>query len=148
MPDDPTDIAGRPQHPYVDRRRPHPADAAPRVLTLLGLLANSDRPGFRRMYFHGALDFCAEFRSADVIEVSDIAADQSPFAGETATLVTIREGAQIECVRAHTTDDLFDLQLRLRSFACAPSADCPPNPTIGPAMPAHTSGLQPTCHQC
>ena len=129
MTDDPTDLADRPQHPYVDSNRSQPSDAAPRVVTLVGFLADSDRPGVRRIYFTGKLDAGAEFKTEDAIAVSDIAADQSPFVGETAISVTIREGAQIEFVQARTTDDLFDIDLRdARVLAC--NCPCPRPPQV------------------
>jgi hypothetical protein len=120
MADNPPDISELPQHPYVNRLRPNPTDPAPRVVMLVGLLADSDRPGFERLYLDEKLAFGVEFKIEDIVDVKDVARDQSPFVGETATRVTIRDGAQIEFVRACTTEDLFDI-------------DCSPLDTPGPA---------------
>jgi hypothetical protein len=112
MPDDPTDIGDRPQHEFVNRHRRSPSDAAPRAVTLVGFLADSERPGFRRIYFSRALDDCAEFQTKDVIEVDDLAANQYPFLGaEGATVVMIAEGANVEFVQARTSDDVFTIDI-------------------------------------
>jgi hypothetical protein len=58
------------------------------------------------LYFDSKLNAGAEFRTEDVIEVED--ADASIF-GEPATVVTIREGAEVEFVRTARSDDVFDL---------------------------------------
>jgi hypothetical protein len=127
---DPTEIADLPQNPYVERHRPSPSDPAPRTVTLLGFLADSGRPGTRRLYFDGRLNVGAEFKTEDVVAVSEVPRGESPFEGETATEVTIREGAQIEFVQARTTDDIFDIDCRCRGEAGGSGCYCPCDPPI------------------
>lgn len=104
--EDPTDIGGRPQDDYVNRRRPQPADAAPGGLTISGVLGDSDRAGFRRLYLRPGLDRWIEFATADVIDVSDIPPDFPPFIGEKATSVTLRPRARIDFTQTHSADEL------------------------------------------
>jgi hypothetical protein len=49
--DESGDAAKRPQDPFVGRVRPDPAQPPTPVVELVGLLGDSDRPGFRRLYF-------------------------------------------------------------------------------------------------
>jgi hypothetical protein len=107
---DPTDIGGRPQDDYVSRRRPRPSDAAPGGVTISGVLGDSEREGFRRLYLTQDLNRYVEFASADVIEVSDVPADQPPFVGDEATSVTLRPDAHVDFTRTHTADE-FDIQV-------------------------------------
>lgn len=109
--------AERAQDPLVDRLRPDPAQPATPARVLLGFFGDSDRPGFRRLYFTIELDSYAEFRIDDVLGVDDIPADQQPFVGDEATRVWIRRDATIDYTRTHTPRpvDEFDLDVRLAS---------------------------------
>jgi hypothetical protein len=99
------DIGSRGQDPRVVTGRPSPGDAARSGLTLTGFLGDSDRKGYRRVYLHRDLETFVEFASEDVVDASRIAADQAPFVGEPATLVTLKQGARFEFTRTLTTDD-------------------------------------------
>ncbi|HWC27364.1 MAG TPA: hypothetical protein VG474_12330 [Solirubrobacteraceae bacterium] len=109
--------AGRSQDPRVEGRRPDPAGPPTPARTLLGFLGDSDRRGFRRLYFTRELDYYAEFRVDDVLHVEEIAPEQQPFVGEQATRVLIRRDATVEYTRTHTPRpvDEFDLDVRLAS---------------------------------
>jgi len=126
----PAEGADRPQDPIVGRLRPDPAQPPERTLTLTGFLGDSDRAGFRRLYFTRDLDYYAEFRAEDVVHVAPIPADEQPFRGEDATVVSLRRDATIEYTRTRTTrpPDEFDIDVRLgrplrANFVCA-HTDC------------------------
>jgi hypothetical protein len=55
------------QDPFVERRRPDPSQLPERVRILEGLLDDSDREGYKRLYFTRELDSYAEFRAEDVV---------------------------------------------------------------------------------
>src|SRR5688500_4934797 len=107
--------ADRPQDPLVERLRPDPSQPPEPVRILKGLLGDSDRPGFRRLYFTSGLDVYAEFRSDDVLTTTPIASDQPPFLGEEATGVTLRADAPVDFTQSHRAAavDEFDLDVRL-----------------------------------
>ncbi len=107
--------ADRPQDPLVERQRPDPSQPAEPTKTLSGALGDSDRPGFRRLYFTAELDYYAEFRTDDVLSVADIPPDQPPFLGEPATRVTLRRDAAVDFTRTQQARPLdeFDLDIRL-----------------------------------
>ncbi len=109
----------RPQDPYVDRLRPDPSEPPQSAVTLSGLLGNSDRPGFRRLYFTRELDYYAEFREADVLDTSPVPPEQSPFRGLDATRVLLRAEAPIDYTRSRTAaeGDEFDIDVRLAAGA-------------------------------
>src|SRR5215217_1300628 len=113
--DDDQEASDRPQDEIVGRLRPDPAQPPEPSVTLTGFLGDSDREGFRRLYFSRALDYYAEFRAEDVLATAAIPADQQPFAGEEATRVTLREAATVEYtrVRAARPVDEFDIDVRL-----------------------------------
>jgi hypothetical protein len=115
--------ADRAQDPLVDRLRPDPSQPPQPTRTLQGVLGDSDRSGYRRIYFTPELDYYAEFREEDVIAFSDIAADQSPFLGELATRATLRRDATVDFTRSHRARPLdeFDLDVRLSRAAGAPA---------------------------
>ena len=104
----------RPQDPIVERRRPDPTQLPVPTLTMAGFLGDSDREGCRRLYFSSDLDYYAEFRVDDVVEVEAIPAGQAPFRGEQATRLTLRRGATVEYTRVRTARpvDEFDLDVR------------------------------------
>jgi len=98
----PEAAAERPQDPLVDRLRPNSSEPPLRGMTLSGFLGDSDRPGFRRLYFTADLSSYAEFRAEDALMLGSIPAGEPPFVGEEATRVTIRDGAMIEYTQART----------------------------------------------
>lgn len=118
-PGDRADAADRPQDPLVERARPDPSQPAEATKTLAGALGDSDRPGFRRLYFTAELDYYAEFRTDDVLSVNDITHDQPPFLGEQATRVTLRRDATVDFTRTQGARalDEFDLDVRLAARA-------------------------------
>lgn len=103
------------QDPFVERLRPDPAQPPEQVRVLEGLLGDSDRGGYKRLYFTGELDHYAEFKAEDVVFAEPIPSDQPPFLGQQATRVGIRRDAAIEYtrVRAPRPVDEFDLDVRL-----------------------------------
>ncbi|MEU8926170.1 hypothetical protein AB0D10_35450 [Kitasatospora sp. NPDC048545] len=111
----PSGIGDRPQDDFVARNLSDPSERPPRTLTLSGLLGDSDRAGFRRLYFNKQLDYYAEFASADVLSVETVDSDQPPFVGLDATKVTLRRDATVhftQVAQAAPVDE-FDLDLRL-----------------------------------
>jgi hypothetical protein len=86
-----------------------------RTITLSGLLGDSDRPGYRRLYFNKQLDYYAEFAMADVLSVATIGRDQPPFVGLEATRATLRREATVRFTQVESAVplDTFDLDLRL-----------------------------------
>lgn len=117
MPDngaeDPQEV-DRPQDPIVERRRPDPSQPPESLLTMSGFLGDSERPGYRRLYFTRDLDYFAEFRSDDVVTMSSIARDEEPFRGEEATRVSLRRDAMVDYTRTRVARpiDEFDLDVR------------------------------------
>jgi hypothetical protein len=103
------------QDPFVERMRPDPSEPPEQVRVLEGLLGDSDRGGYKRLYFTRELDYYAEFRQDDVVFAEPIPSDQPPFLGQQATRVGIRRSATVEYtrVRAHRPVDEFDLDVRL-----------------------------------
>jgi hypothetical protein len=106
------------QDPYVERLRPDPSQPPEAVRILEGFLGESDREGYRRLYFTRELDYYAEFRTEDVVFSESIPPDQPPFLGHQATRVGIRRGATIEYTQLRTPRpvDEFDLDIRLEAL--------------------------------
>jgi hypothetical protein len=117
-PESSSQIAGdgseRRQDPIVQRLRPDPSQPAPRTTTLRGFLGDSDRQGYLRIYFTRTLDYYAEVRSEDVLQVVALPVQQSPFPGEEASMMDVRPGVSINYVRARITRETapFDLDVR------------------------------------
>ena len=103
------------QDPFVERRRPYPSQPPEDVRILEGFLGDSDREGYKRLYFTRELDYYVEFRQEDVLFSEPIPPDQLPFLGQQATRVDIRREATIEYTRVRTPRpvDEFDLDVRL-----------------------------------
>ena len=60
----------------------------------------------RRLYVGGRdLQSHVEFSADDVTDVRDIPADQPPFVGEPATVVTLRPGARVDLTNSYDTDE-------------------------------------------
>jgi hypothetical protein len=104
-----------PQDPHVERVRPNPSEPPQRTRTLVGFLGDSDRPGMRRLYFSPALDHYAEFRNEDVLSLTTVPPEQSPFPGHQVTEATLRRDATVDYTHTHTPGpaDEFDLDVRL-----------------------------------
>ena len=94
--DDSGDALKRRQDPLVERLRPDPTQPPRPTLSLSGLLGDSDRPGYRRLYFTRDLGYYAEFRAEDVLDVAAVPPEEPPLEGFDATQVTIDGGATIE----------------------------------------------------
>jgi hypothetical protein len=103
------------QDPFVEKVRPDPSEPPIQVRVLQGLLGDSDREGYKRLYFTRELDNYAEFRTEDVVFREPIPSEQPPMVGLDATRVGIRRDAAIEYtrVRAPRPVDEFDLDVRL-----------------------------------
>lgn len=106
--------ADKAQDPIVARRKPGPAQPVEPTITMSGFLGDSDRQGFRRLYFTRDLDYYAEFRAEDAVDVETIPADQDPFRGEEATRLRLRRDATVEYTRIRTARpvDEFDLDIQ------------------------------------
>lgn len=117
------DVEGR-QDPIVDRFRPEPTQPAVSGVTLKGALGDSDRPGYRRLYFTRNLDYYAEFAVEDVLHSSRIPPEKSPFPDEEATAITLKRGANVEYTRSRVVraPDEFDLDFRRRLPRAQPQA--------------------------
>ncbi|MFT4216249.1 MAG: hypothetical protein QM619_03565 [Micropruina sp.] len=105
-------IEGRPPDPFVAARINDPSAPAPASLQLAGLLGDSERAGYRRLYLNTALDYYVEFRTDDVLAVDSVAPDQPPFVGLDATRVTLKRDAQVAYVHsrpAAAVSDAFDV---------------------------------------
>jgi len=103
------------QDPFVERLRPDPSRPPEAVRILEGLLGDSDREGYKRLYFTRELDHYAEFRAEDVLFREPIPSEQAPLVGQQATRVGLRREATIEYTRLRTPRpvDEFDLDVRL-----------------------------------
>jgi hypothetical protein len=106
------------QDPIVERLRPDPARPALRTTTLRGFLGHSELPDRQRIYFTRTLDYYAEFRSEDVVQITALPAEESPFPGEPASMVELPPGVTINYVRALVTQEKapFDLDIRPASL--------------------------------
>lgn len=102
---------------YVRRMRPNPEDPPQRVVVLSGLLGDSDRPGWRRLYLSRDLNRYAEFRDEDLVYREAIPAEQPPMRGFESSRVGVRRGARIDFIvsRQGQSLDEFDLDLRIGS---------------------------------
>jgi len=117
------------QDAFVERLRPDPSQPPQSTVSLAGLLGDSDRQGFRRLYFTRSLDHYAEFRAEDVVYSEPIPPEQGPLVGTEATRVGIRRGAPIEYTRTGAAEgDEFDIDVRLGA----------PGMGSGPALPPET----------
>jgi hypothetical protein len=140
------DLEKRPQDPFVERLRPDPSEPPTRVMVLEGLLGDSDRAGFRRLYFTSELDHYAEFRADQVLSVETLPADRPPFLGQEATRVTLPRDATVDYTRTRTARpvDEFDLDVRL-----GPAGGMIPGPGTWEAeCPGPTWGECPTFVTC
>jgi hypothetical protein len=119
------------QDPFVERMRPDPSEPPEQVRILEGLLGDSDREGYKRLYFTRELDHYAEFRAEDVVFTEPIPSDEPPFLGQEATRVGIRRDATVEFTRVRTPRpvDEFDLDVRLGIPGGGEEWEFPPFPT-------------------
>lgn len=103
------------QDPHVERLRPDPTAPPQRVLTLVGFLGDSERPGYKRLYFSAALDYYAEIRTEDILHRGLIDPAHPPFLGLDSTRLTVKRSALIDYVRsavANAFDD-FDIDIQV-----------------------------------
>jgi hypothetical protein len=102
------------QDPYVEKVRPDPSQPPEAVRILEGFMGESDREGYRRLYFTHELDYYTEFRVGDVVFSETIPPDQPPFLGQQATRVGLRRDATVEYARTRAPRpvDEFDLDVR------------------------------------
>ena len=170
QPRDPGEAAGGPeqlrQDPFVERLRRDPSQPPQPVRVLEGLLGNSDRAGYHRLYFTREFDSYAEFRAEDVVYREPVPPDQPPFPGLDASRVGIRRDAPVWYTQVRTPRpvDEFDLDIRLARLgpsrgvaapgetACETHCDaCPTCANTCPATCANTCQTcqtrcdQPTC---
>ncbi len=92
---DPDGLANRPEDPFVRSRT---GSGGGPVVSLAGLLGDSDRPGCRRLYLTTTLDYFVEFRAEHVIGVADVPPEQAPFMGLDATRVDLVADATLDWV--------------------------------------------------
>ena len=100
MADNDNSIEGRPPDPFVAARINDPGAPAPASFQLAGLLGDSERDGYRRLYLNTALDYYVEFRTEDVLAVESVTPDQPPFVGLDATRVSLNRDAAVEYVHS------------------------------------------------
>jgi hypothetical protein len=140
-PDDPSGIGDRPQDAFVSERLTGPSERPAKTLELSGLLGDSDRPGYRRLYFTTQLDYYAEFASADVVAVETVPKDQAPFTGLEATRLTLRRDATVNFtqVRSAAPVDEFDLDVKLgREYGATPTPRLREQTVLGERCPGGT----------
>jgi len=66
------------------------------VRILEGLLGDSDREGYKRLYCTPELDYYAKFRIEDVVFRELIPTEQAPLVGYETTRVDIKHDAEVE----------------------------------------------------
>ena len=122
---EPRDAKYLDQDPFVERVRPDPSQPAVPTRALVGFLGNSNREGYRRLYFSHELDYYAEFRTEDVIYREKTSIDELPDLELEASVVAIRKDATIEYTWVSTPSSLdeFDLDLRLDAMVRATADD-------------------------
>ena len=119
---------------YVRRLRPDPEASAQRVVVLSGLLGDSDRSGWRRLYLSRELTRYAEFRDEDLVYREAVPAEQAPMRGLESSRVGVKRGARIDFIvsREGQPLDEFDLDLRMGRRRRSP-------PTVAaPLLPPQT----------
>jgi hypothetical protein len=136
----PGDVESRQQDPRVGKFRPDPSRPAPPVRTLRGFWGDSDRPGFRRLYFSASLDSYAEFQVTDVVEAVDIPPEQAPFPDERATRVTLPRDAQVEITHTRRAGAIDPFDLDIRFGYPKVSAELPVNSVLEPCLLGATPG--------
>ena len=149
------------QDPWVDRLRPDPSAAPAAAVILEGLAGKSTRNGYVRLYFNTALNYYAEFASADMLFCEAIPPEQPPFVGHKATRVGVRQDAVVDYTRtaAAETGDPFALDIRSSSgqgtlLPIPPTGAhiCPTDNTCrtdcGATCDTCRTCNQATCHTC
>ena len=144
----PKDAAGSfEQDPWVDHLRPDPSAAPVAAVILEGLAGKSTRNGYVRLYFNTALNYYAEFASADMLFCEAIPPEQAPFVGHKATRVGVRQDAVVDYTRttAARTGDPFALDIRSSSgqgplLPIEPTGDFCSPATIGIECPTQPFG--------
>jgi len=143
------------QHPYVEKLRPDPSRPPTPVVTRVGLLGRSDRPGYQRLYFTRDLATFAEFLTSDVLYVEPVPAADSPIPGIDASRISLPQDATIHYTRSTkaTALDEFDLNLRTapgaQSFMPQAGADTAPMRCGTDTQNTHQTQCGPaTCNTC
>ena len=153
-PREPAGEAGGPeelqQDSFVERFRGDPSQPPQPVRVLEGLLGNSDREGYLRIYFTREFDSYAEFRAEDYVYREPIPADQPPFIGLDASRVAIKRDAPIwyTQVRVPRPVDEFDLDIRLAGLGPSGGAALPITAHICTDGTCRTDCNQATCETC
>jgi hypothetical protein len=142
-----------PQNPFVGRLKPDPSQPAQRVIDLVGLVGDSDRTGYQRLYLTTKLDYYAEFSVQDVVFSETVPADKSPFPGLEATRVSVRRDATINYTWASSLQpvDEFDLDVRLGAAVAAgrsPEGGTILCHTYALCLTGYTLCHQQTCYPC
>jgi hypothetical protein len=131
-----------PQDPYVERLKLDPSQPAKRVVELVGLPGNSDRPGYQRLYLTTKLDYYAEFLTSDMVYSEAVAAGQSPFPRHEAARVSVSRDATIHYIWARSLQPVDEFDLDVRLGAPASGAAAPALPVTPPdgcqTPPVHT----------
>jgi hypothetical protein len=141
--------------------RPDPVELPENTLAMSGFFGNSDRPGFRRLYFTRDLNYYAEFRIEDVLYTASIPAEEEPFLGDQATRLMLRRDATLEYTRVRTARpvDEFDLDVRLGAHRASDRVElisvdscaigCPLYPTrFGPCPTDYGWTCEPSGCEC
>jgi hypothetical protein len=113
--------------------------------TLTGFLADSDRPGFRRLYLTTDRDYHAEFRTEAIVDVALVPASEPPFVGSEAVRVTL-QGDEPDYTRTPSSkpEDEFDLDVE----SPKPSADAPHIPQLTDSCEEGCNTADDTCETC
>ena len=114
------------QDPFVERLRRDPSQPPQPVRVLEGLLGNSDRAGYHRIYFTREFDSYAEFRAEDVVYREPIPPDQPPFQGLDASRVGIRRDAPVWYTQVRTPRPVDEFDLDIRLSGSRPAGGCCP----------------------
>jgi len=140
MADEDNDIEGRPPDPFVASRINNPGEPPVASFQLAGLLGDSDRDGFRRLYLNTRLDYYVEFRVEDVVAVDAIGAETPPFVGLDATRVTLKRDASVNYVRSRSGAQggfELDAQLGLPDAGALPGGFIPDPTDPGGGLPTN-----------
>lgn len=117
------------QDPLGERLRSDLAAPPHKAVTLAGLLGDSERPGYKRLYFSAALDHYAEIHSEDILHRGPIDPANPPFIGLVSTRLTVKRCAVIDYVRSTLSDAFDDFDIDVRLSAGAGSSGVHPTPS-------------------
>jgi hypothetical protein len=134
------------QDEFVERVHPDPSQQPQSTVELTGLLGNSDREGYRRLYFTRSLDYYAEFRTEDVVYSEQVPRDRPPMVGTEATRIALKRDAPIHYTRVATATEGDEFDLDVRIGAGGMQAAGPPLPVDAQTWEAECPG--PTWGDC